>query len=117
MGSEMEANFEKDARAAGFTEKEIKSAYNKNMMAGGLLSVAPAAFAEQYKRRWMVTNYEAGDIVLHSCFMVELFYSSIPSQKLIFLRSMLPQLTTTPKMLYGLPRIYVSVIPQNLMTW
>ncbi len=70
MGSEMEANFEKEARAAGFTEKEIKSAYNQNMMAGGLLSAAPAAFAEHYKRRSMATNYEAGDVVLYSCFMV-----------------------------------------------
>ncbi|KFX98819.1 hypothetical protein O988_04186 [Pseudogymnoascus sp. VKM F-3808] len=70
IGTEMEANFEKKAIAAGFTEKEIKSAYNKNMMAGGLLSTAPAAFAKEYNRRWMVTNYEAGDVVLHSCFMI-----------------------------------------------
>lgn len=73
----MEANFGEEARAAGFTEKEIKSAYNKNMMAGGLLSSAPAAFAEQHKRRWMVTNYEAGDVVLHSCFMVKVSQSII----------------------------------------
>ena len=67
----MEANFGQEAKVAGFTEKQIRSAYNQHMMAGGLLSTAPAAFAEHHKRRWMVTNYEAGDVVLHNCFMVE----------------------------------------------
>jgi phytanoyl-CoA hydroxylase len=35
------------------------------MMATGLLSEFPAAFAKQHNRRWLVSAYEAGDVVLH----------------------------------------------------
>jgi phytanoyl-CoA hydroxylase len=34
-------------------------------MSTGLLSENPAEFARQNNRRWLVTEYEAGDIVLH----------------------------------------------------
>jgi phytanoyl-CoA hydroxylase len=35
------------------------------MMATGLLSESPAEFARQHGRRWLVSDYEAGDVVLH----------------------------------------------------
>ena len=40
------------------------------MMATGLLSESPSAFATQFNRRWLVTDYEAGDVVLHDAFAV-----------------------------------------------
>jgi phytanoyl-CoA hydroxylase len=47
------------------TEEEARSAFNSNMMATGLLSESPAEFARQHGRRWLVSDYEAGDVVLH----------------------------------------------------
>ncbi|KAL4774915.1 hypothetical protein BDW60DRAFT_180723 [Aspergillus nidulans var. acristatus] len=35
------------------------------MMATGLLSEFPVEFAKQHNRRWLVSAYEAGDVVLH----------------------------------------------------
>jgi len=52
------------------TDKEAKNAFNQNMMTGGVLSDGPAEFARENKRRWLVTAYEAGDVVLHSCYAV-----------------------------------------------
>ena len=35
------------------------------MLSTGLLSEHPAEFARKYHRRWLVSNYEAGDVVFH----------------------------------------------------
>ena len=43
------------------------------MMATGLLSENPAEFARENNRRWLVSAYEAGDVVLHKAHMVCLF--------------------------------------------
>lgn len=40
------------------------------MMATGLLSENPAEFARDHDRRWLVSAYEAGDVVLHDSFAV-----------------------------------------------
>lgn len=47
------------------TDEEARYAFNNNMMATGLLSEYPAEFARQHGRRWLVSSYEAGDVVLH----------------------------------------------------
>lgn len=47
------------------TDEEARFAFNNNMMATGLLSEYPADFARQHGRRWLVSSYEAGDVVLH----------------------------------------------------
>jgi phytanoyl-CoA hydroxylase len=52
------------------TEQEAKSAFNKNMLSTGLLTEGPAAFAEEHDKRWMVSSYEAGDVVFHTPFTV-----------------------------------------------
>jgi phytanoyl-CoA hydroxylase len=54
----------------GFTDEEAKSAFNKNMMSTGLLSESPAEFGRSYNRRWLVTDYNAGDVVLHNPYAV-----------------------------------------------
>ncbi|KAH8812420.1 hypothetical protein F5884DRAFT_820310 [Xylogone sp. PMI_703] len=70
VGEELEAEFTEKAKAAGFSEEEIKSAFNNNMLSNGLLSDDPAAFGKKYNRRWLVSAFEAGDVVLHLPFTI-----------------------------------------------
>lgn len=56
----------------GLTETEAKSAFNQNMMSTGLLDEGPARFGNAHGRRWLVSEYEAGDVVLHNSYMVRL---------------------------------------------
>ncbi|RLL94653.1 hypothetical protein CFD26_102878 [Aspergillus turcosus] len=65
VGQQIEEEFTTKAKQAGMTDEEARSAFNSNMMATGLLSESPAEFARQYGRRWLVSAYEAGDVVLH----------------------------------------------------
>lgn len=65
LGAEIEDEFAAKAAAAGMTEEEMKYAFNKNMTSTGFLCDGPADFSRKYERRWLVTTYEAGDIVLH----------------------------------------------------
>lgn len=73
IGMEQEQAFFKKAKEAGLSDEEAKSAFNSNMMATGLLSETPAEFAREHGRRWLVSAYEAGDVVLHKPHMVCLF--------------------------------------------
>lgn len=66
VGLACEEDFKKKAIAAGFTEDEAKDAFNNNMMATGLLSELPLDFAREHQRSWLVAEYEAGDVVLHT---------------------------------------------------
>jgi len=40
------------------------------MMSTGLLADGPAEFGRRFDRRWLVTAYEAGDVVLHNPFAI-----------------------------------------------
>lgn len=70
LGAEIENEFTDKAKASGLTDAEAKSAFNQNMMSGGLLADGPAEFATRYNRRWLLTEYEAGDVVLHNAYAV-----------------------------------------------
>ncbi|KAL1857562.1 hypothetical protein Daus18300_010321 [Diaporthe australafricana] len=72
LGKEIEDNFTRLAAEAKFTTEEAKSAYNQNMMGGGLLADGPAAFAKEHNRRWLLSAYEAGDVVFHNAYAVSL---------------------------------------------
>ncbi|GFG08122.1 hypothetical protein IFM61392_05205 [Aspergillus lentulus] len=63
--TQIEEEFTTKAKQAGLTDEEARSAFNSNMMATGLLSESPVEFARQHGRRWLVSAYEAGDVVLH----------------------------------------------------
>lgn len=65
LGIQIEEDFARKARLAAFSEEEARNAFDSNMMANGLLSMKPADFAREHARRWLVTEYEAGDVVLH----------------------------------------------------
>ena len=70
IGEEFENNFTKKAKECGMSDEEAKDGFNQNMLSGGLLSHSPAAFGRDYNRKWLVTDYEAGDVVLHSSYAV-----------------------------------------------
>ncbi|KAJ5546711.1 hypothetical protein N7494_004296 [Penicillium frequentans] len=70
IGVELEQAFYKKAKESGMSDEEAKNAFNSNMMATGLLSEFPAEFARHHSRRWLVSAYEAGDVVLHKPHMI-----------------------------------------------
>jgi ectoine hydroxylase-related dioxygenase (phytanoyl-CoA dioxygenase family) len=68
MGRELEAEFA--ARNADLAPEERINAYNKNMSEGGWVSKNLAEMAERFDTRWLVADYEAGDMVVHSAYMI-----------------------------------------------
>lgn len=67
-GREMEAEFR--LRNADLPPEERLSAYNRNMAEGGWLTKDLPALAERVGSRWLVADYEAGDMVIHSPYMI-----------------------------------------------
>lgn len=68
LGVEMEAEFARNA--VDLTPEERVDAYNRHMGEGGWISKDLPGMAERFDARWLVADYEAGDVVLHSPFMV-----------------------------------------------
>lgn len=68
IGKQFESDFTEKAR--DLSDEERISAFNKNMMAGGFLDRDAAKFGQYWGRKWLVTHYEAGDVVFHDPFMV-----------------------------------------------
>ena len=83
LGQEIEEDFAQKAKAAGMSDEEMKDAYNANMMSTGFLCDGPAEFCRKYGKKWLVSAYEAGDVVLHTPHMVS------PSQSLYLIRQSL----------------------------
>lgn len=50
--------------------EERISAYNRNMTQGGWLSKDLPTLAERMGSRWLTADYEAGDMVVHSAYMI-----------------------------------------------
>ena len=70
LGRQVEADFSRKAAESGLSEKETKNAFNQNMLSTGLLSDGPREYSDTFDRRWLVTKYEAGDVVLHNPYAV-----------------------------------------------
>jgi ectoine hydroxylase-related dioxygenase (phytanoyl-CoA dioxygenase family) len=68
LGVKLEAEF--SAKNAALTPEERVSAYNKNMTEGGWVSKDLPGMARKFDTRWLIADYAAGDIVLHSPFMI-----------------------------------------------
>ncbi|EQL03252.1 hypothetical protein G6O67_007798 [Ophiocordyceps sinensis] len=66
LGQQIEADFAAKAEAAGMSDDEMRDAFNANMMSTGFLCDGPADFGRRYGKRWLVSAYEAGDVVLHA---------------------------------------------------
>ncbi len=68
IGREMEAEFaEKNAE---LSPEERINAYNKNMSEGGWVGKDLPAMADRFNARWLIADYEAGDMVVHSAYMI-----------------------------------------------
>lgn len=68
IGQRMEAEFARDS--AALSPAERISAFNRNMTEGGWVSKDLPDMADRFDTRWLVADYEAGDVVLHSPFMI-----------------------------------------------
>lgn len=68
IGRTMEAEFA--LRNAELSPEERISAYNKNMAAGGWVSKHLPEMAERFNTRWLIADYEAGDMMVHSAYMI-----------------------------------------------
>ena len=68
IGADMEVEFER--RNAELSPGERVSAFNRNMTEGGWVSKDLPDMAERFNTRWLIADYEAGDVVLHSPFTI-----------------------------------------------
>jgi ectoine hydroxylase-related dioxygenase (phytanoyl-CoA dioxygenase family) len=68
IGVEMEREFSR--HAANLTPEEKINAYNKNMTEGGWVSKDLPDMADRFNARWLGADYEAGDVMLHSPYMI-----------------------------------------------
>ena len=68
LGRELEAEFTR--QNATLPPEERISAYNQTMNEGGWIGKDLPALAEKWSACWLAADYEAGDIVVHSPYMV-----------------------------------------------
>ena len=71
LGHSTEEDFK--TGAANLSEEERVSAFNVNMQKDGNLSLDAEKFLQdeaQGKGKWLVSNYEAGDVVFHDPYMI-----------------------------------------------
>jgi len=68
FGRKMEADFA--AHSLAFSPEERLNAYNKNMSATGGIGKDLSALVSRYNTRWLVADYEAGDMVIHTSYMI-----------------------------------------------
>jgi ectoine hydroxylase-related dioxygenase (phytanoyl-CoA dioxygenase family) len=67
-GHKMEAEF--STLNAHLSPAERISAYNRNMSDTGWLTKDLPSLAERLNTRWLMADYEAGDMVIHSAYMI-----------------------------------------------
>jgi hypothetical protein len=67
-GRRLEAEFAE--QNAHLPPAERISAYNKNMSATGWLTKNLPQLADRFNTRWLIADYEAGDVAIHSVYMI-----------------------------------------------
>lgn len=68
IGREMEAEFSR--KATDLPREEQISAYNKYMDKSGWLTKDLPSLADRTDSRWLIANYEAGDMVIHGAYTI-----------------------------------------------
>ncbi|EPE95246.1 phytanoyl-CoA dioxygenase family protein [Rhizobium grahamii] len=68
IGVRMEEEFSRNS--LDLSAEERISAFNRNMTEGGWVSKDLPEMAERFDTRWLIADYEAGDVVLHSPYMI-----------------------------------------------
>lgn len=79
LGRKMEAEFTRNN--ADLSPEERISAYNKHMAVGGWISKDLPALARLIDGKWLLANYEAGDMVVHSPYMIHASTVNFDAQK------------------------------------
>jgi ectoine hydroxylase-related dioxygenase (phytanoyl-CoA dioxygenase family) len=80
-GRQKEAEF--TARNRDLAPEERINAYNRNMGQSGWLSKDLAAMADALDTRWLIADYEVGDMVVHSPYMVHASTMNVDPDKRI----------------------------------
>ncbi|KAM0426370.1 hypothetical protein ACHAPT_008416 [Fusarium lateritium] len=71
LGQQIEDEFNRRAKECGMSEEERNDAFNANMMTTGWLGYGPIEFSKDNGGgRWLLTEYEAGDVVFHKPHMI-----------------------------------------------
>ena len=68
VGRQMEAEF--SIKNASLPPEERINAYNRNMRENGWISTNLVEMADRFESRWLIADYEAGDMVIHSPYMI-----------------------------------------------
>lgn len=68
LGKQMEIEFSQ--KNTELSPEERISAYNRNMIEGGWVGKNLAEMADKFDSRWLMADYEAGDMVVHSAYMI-----------------------------------------------
>jgi hypothetical protein len=68
LGHKTEAEFTR--KNADLPPEKRISAYNKHMASGGWMSKDLSALARLIDGKWLLANYEVGDMVVHSSSMI-----------------------------------------------
>ena len=68
VGRQMEAEF--TINNAHLSPEERISAYNRNMREAGWISTDLVDMAARFQSRWLIADYEAGDMLIHSPYMI-----------------------------------------------
>lgn len=77
MGRTLEAEFA--VKNADLPPEERINAYNKNMLKGGWIGTDLPTLADRFDARWLIANYEAGDMVIHSPYMIHAATENVDS--------------------------------------
>jgi ectoine hydroxylase-related dioxygenase (phytanoyl-CoA dioxygenase family) len=80
-GRQTEAEFA--AKNADLPPEERINAYNKNMAEGGWLTKDVPSLARRLNTRWLAADYEAGDMMIHSAYMIHAATQNIDPQRRI----------------------------------
>jgi ectoine hydroxylase-related dioxygenase (phytanoyl-CoA dioxygenase family) len=78
-GRQMEAEF--SAKNAALPPEERINAFNKNMGETGWLTKDLPSLADRLNTQWLAADYEAGDVVLHSAYMIHAATTNVDSHQ------------------------------------
>ena len=80
VGRQMEAEFA--AKNGDLSPEERISAYNKNMAEGGWVTKNLPEMAERFDTRWLMADYEAGDMMVHSAYMIHAATANMDARRM-----------------------------------
>ncbi len=80
VGRQMEAEFA--AKNGDLSPEERISAYNKNMAEGGWVTKNLPEMADRFNTRWLMADFEAGDMMVHSAYMIHAATANMDARRM-----------------------------------